>query len=116
MRRVTWEHLAHPTTPAFAQDASRYNCTRQDFRYQEDAQQVYDADPTDPYVLDGNDNDGVLCENLPHCPGGTTGGTTIDHGAGHHLTHESRNTQPPGLRFRAVLAEGGDPRVQLHTA
>jgi hypothetical protein len=31
-------------------------------------------------------------------------------------TRESQSTQPSGLRFRAVLAEGGDPRVQLHTA
>jgi hypothetical protein len=77
--RVAWEQLAHPTTPAFAQDASLYNCTRQDFPYQEDAQQVLNADPSDPYVLDGNDNDGVAYENLPHRPGGTTpDGPTVD--------------------------------------
>jgi hypothetical protein len=27
---------------------------------------------------------------------------------------ESQNTQSPGLGFRALLTEGGDPRVQLH--
>jgi hypothetical protein len=29
---------------------------------------------------------------------------------------ESQNTQSPRLRFRALLIEGGDPRVQLHRA
>lgn len=39
-----------------------------DFTYQEDAQAVYDADPSDPHGLDGNDNDGLACESLPHRP------------------------------------------------
>lgn len=30
--------------------------------------------------------------------------------------HESKNTQPPRLCFRALITEGGDPRVQLHRA
>jgi hypothetical protein len=29
---------------------------------------------------------------------------------------ESQNTQSPRLRFRALLADDGDPRVQLHRA
>ena len=29
---------------------------------------------------------------------------------------ESQNTQSPRLGFRALLTEGGDPRVQLHRA
>ena len=29
---------------------------------------------------------------------------------------ESQNTQSPRLRFRALLTEGGDSRVQLHRA
>jgi hypothetical protein len=29
---------------------------------------------------------------------------------------ESENTQSPRLRFRALLTEGADPRVQLHRA
>ena len=29
-------------------------------------------------------------------------------------TYESQNTQPPGLRFRALLSEGGGQAVQLH--
>jgi hypothetical protein len=28
---------------------------------------------------------------------------------------EARNTQPPGLRFRALLTESGAPTVQLHS-
>jgi hypothetical protein len=30
--------------------------------------------------------------------------------------HESQNTQSPRLRFRALLTDGADPRVQLHRA
>ena len=36
------------------------------FTYQEDAQGTYDADPSDPHHLDGNDQDGIPCESLPH--------------------------------------------------
>lgn len=49
--------------PASAQDV--LNC-REDFTYQEEAQAVYDADPSDPNGLDGKDRDGVVCEALPH--------------------------------------------------
>ena len=40
------------------------NCT-EDFDFQEDAQAVLEADPSDPNGLDGNDNDGIACEELP---------------------------------------------------
>lgn len=39
-----------------------YDCS--DFASQSDAQDVYDADPSDPNGLDG-DADGVACEDLP---------------------------------------------------
>src|SRR5215211_1295735 len=52
---------------AAAQDT--LNCT--DFTYQEDAQAVFDRDPSDPHNLDAN-NDGVACENLPSRGNGTT--------------------------------------------
>jgi micrococcal nuclease len=39
------------------------NCS--DFATQAEAQAVYDADPSDPNGLDGNDGDGVVCESLP---------------------------------------------------
>ncbi|MEV0838898.1 excalibur calcium-binding domain-containing protein [Actinocatenispora sera] len=41
-----------------------------DFRYQEDAQQVYNQDPSDPNRLDA-DHDGIACEDNPHRPGGS---------------------------------------------
>ena len=53
--------------PAEEQDL---NCD--DFDFREDAQAVYDADPSDPHELDGNDNDGRACEGRP-TRGPTTG-------------------------------------------
>lgn len=44
-------------------DDGDYNCS--DFDTQEQAQAVYDEDPSDPHGLDGNDNDGIPCESLP---------------------------------------------------
>ena len=46
---------------ALAQD--EFDC--EDFTYQEDAQAVYDSDPSDPNGLDGAPQDGVACESLP---------------------------------------------------
>ncbi|MCH8849596.1 MAG: excalibur calcium-binding domain-containing protein, partial [Chloroflexi bacterium] len=57
--------LVAMTQMASAQDI--YNCD--DFTYQEEAQDVLDADPSDPNGLDG-DNDGVACQDLPHRPAG----------------------------------------------
>lgn len=53
--------LAAPATAQADLDCS-------DFEFQEDAQAVLDADPTDPHGLDGSDNDGLACESLPHKP------------------------------------------------
>jgi hypothetical protein len=61
--------------PAWAQSSQErdlYDC--EDFRYQEDAQNVYDRHPGDPYGLDGPigpasaGTPGVACEDLPHRP------------------------------------------------
>ena len=71
MLRLALEDVIDPTTPARAQED--LDCLT-DFTYQEDAQAVYDQDPSDPNGLDGNDNDGVACEMLPHRPVGP--GTT----------------------------------------
>ena len=61
--------LLGPAPAVFAaQPTDVYNCD--DFTYQEEAQAVYDADPSDPNGLDGNDNDGKACEHLPHKPTG----------------------------------------------
>ncbi len=54
--------------------AQNLNCTN--FQFQEDAQEVYDADPSDPNGLDGpigptsSGAPGVACENLPSRGGG----------------------------------------------
>lgn len=68
--RVAWESFREPE-PAEAQsvaEGDRYDC--EDFTYQE-AQRVYDRDPSDPFGLDGQIGDafegieGVACEELP---------------------------------------------------
>ncbi len=41
---------------------NQFNCS--DFATQEEAQAVYNADPSDPNMLD-EDNDGIACESLP---------------------------------------------------
>ena len=50
--RMTYEQTVNPSTPAQAQ-ADLYDCC--DFTYQEEAQAVFDQDPTDPYGLDEDD-------------------------------------------------------------
>ncbi|WP_431925608.1 excalibur calcium-binding domain-containing protein [Amycolatopsis tucumanensis] len=60
--------LLGPAPAVFAQPTDIYNCD--DFTYQEDAQAILDQDPSDPHGLDGNDNDGIACESLPHKPSG----------------------------------------------
>lgn len=50
---------------ALAAGADVHDCG--DFDYQEDAQDVYDADTSDPNRLDADD-DGLACETLPHRP------------------------------------------------
>jgi hypothetical protein len=50
--RMTYEQTVNPSTPAQAQ-ADLYDCG--DFTYQEEAQAVFDQDPTDPYGLDEDD-------------------------------------------------------------
>jgi hypothetical protein len=81
---LAWEQRANPTTPAYAQ-TDRYDC--EDFTYQEDAQAIYNQDPSDPNALDDND-DGVACESLPPRPDrGTTTPTTT--------TASPTTTSPP---------------------
>ncbi len=47
-----------------------------DFATQEDAQAVFNADPSDPNHLDGKDKDGIVCPKLPSGGGGTSTGTS----------------------------------------
>lgn len=62
---------------AIAQDT--LNCD--DFEFQEDAQAELDADPSDPHGLDGNDNDGIACEDLPSRGDAATTDTDVTEGA-----------------------------------
>jgi hypothetical protein len=48
---------------AVAHAQSDRDCS--DFVFQEEAQAVFDSDPSDPNRLDA-DNDGIACEDLPH--------------------------------------------------
>ena len=67
--RLALQDVVDPTTPAQAQE-DLYNC-EEDFTYQEEAQAVFDADPSDPYRLDEDPgpDDGIACEELPSRPG-----------------------------------------------
>lgn len=58
--------------PATMAQTDLYDCS--DFSTQEEAQAVFDQDPSDPYGLDEDDgaDDGIACETLPS---GATGGT-----------------------------------------
>ena len=72
MLRLALQDVISPTAPAEAQsvaEGDRYDC--EDFTYQDEAQAVFDADPSDPYRLDEDDpgpDDGVACETLPPAP------------------------------------------------
>ncbi|MGW5362400.1 excalibur calcium-binding domain-containing protein [Actinopolymorpha pittospori] len=58
-----------------ANAADDYNCG--DFQTQEEAQRVYDQDPSDPNGLD-QDNDGIACEDLPSGSSSDSGDNTGD--------------------------------------
>lgn len=47
-------------------ERGRWDINCGDLSTQEEAQAIYDLDPSDPFGLDGNDRDGVPCESLPH--------------------------------------------------
>jgi hypothetical protein len=70
---LVWAALFAFAPVVSAQDL--YDCNS--FTYQEQAQAVYDADPSDPYGLDGPPGpafegvQGVACEELPPEPTGT---------------------------------------------
>jgi hypothetical protein len=73
MLRLALQDVIRPSTPAKAQspaEGDRYDC--KDFTYQEEAQAVFDQNPSDPYGLDEDDprpDDGIACEALPSRPG-----------------------------------------------
>lgn len=82
--------------PAAAQDT--LNCD--DFATQEEAQAEHDSNPSDPLVLDGNDNDGIACETLPSGGGATEADDT---------TSDSTAAMPPAARDGDTTAGGTTP-------
>ena len=73
--RVVYEYAISPAYAQGQQDS--YDC--ESFRTQEEAQAIYDQDPSDPYGLDEADLDpgnGLACESLPHEIGATNATAT----------------------------------------
>jgi hypothetical protein len=70
--------LAGAATLTVASPASADHLNCSDFDSQEAAQSVYDADPSDPNGLDGNDDDGLACESLPSGGSALTSGEISD--------------------------------------
>jgi hypothetical protein len=73
--RVVYEYSINPAYAQGKQDA--YDC--ESFRTQEEAQAIYDQDPSDPYGLDEadlNPGNGLACETLPHEIGATNATAT----------------------------------------
>jgi hypothetical protein len=71
--RITYEQMFNTRTPAQAQQ-DEYDCL--DFEFQEDAQEIFDQDTSDPSGLDEDDgtDDGIACETLPSRTGSTSSG------------------------------------------
>ncbi|MEU9390389.1 excalibur calcium-binding domain-containing protein [Streptomyces sp. NPDC048324] len=61
--------------PAAAAAHAQSDLDCSDFVFQEDAQAVFNSDPSDPNRLDA-DNDGIACEDLPHRPAATATATS----------------------------------------
>ncbi|MGW0228409.1 excalibur calcium-binding domain-containing protein [Actinopolymorpha singaporensis] len=86
-------------------DDDKYNCD--DFRYQEDAQAVYNQDRSDPNDLD-RDNDGIACETLPHRPKGSSGGS--DSGKSNDDSNSNSRQDADdngGIRLPSLIHTGG---------
>jgi hypothetical protein len=84
------------------------NCS--DFKYQEDAQAVYDQDPSDPNGLDGKDKDGIACEALPHRPQqpGTTTATAEKPATATHSAPKTTTKTPA----KKPTTTGGQVKVK----
>jgi hypothetical protein len=68
--RVVYEYAISPAYAQGQQDS--YDC--ESFRTQDEAQAIYDQDPSDPYGLDEadlNPGNGLACETLPREIGAT---------------------------------------------
>jgi hypothetical protein len=95
---------------ALAQSPSEgdlYDCD--DFKYQEDAQKVFDRHPGDPYGLDGpigpasEGKPGVACEDLPHRP------TSADDQYSPETSVDNPNSVVPDTNSGKPLPNTGGP-------
>lgn len=112
--------LLGPVFPASAQLATPLaadlNCG--DFQYQEDAQAVYNQDPSDPNHLD-DDKDGIACETRPHRPQQNTTAPSAGQPSATTKTHtapKSTTTKKPATGNQVkvkpvggVATGGGEP-------
>ncbi len=107
--RITYERVVNTTTPAYAQqnDDPCQGSDCEDFNSQVEAQAELDADPTDPNVLD-EDNDGDACETFDY---GDTGTTDDDSGNGafQQQYENDDGSDVDRLRRNRDLMESGGP-------
>ena len=105
--RPTWEAIPN----AEAQSGDRFACA--DFDTQEEAQAVYDQDPSDPSGLDGPQGEasdgtpGVACEALPS--GGSAGGTGDSSGQYRYDSGTLMDSGGPGDGPLPLMPGGGCP-------
>ncbi|MDP9478033.1 MAG: excalibur calcium-binding domain-containing protein [Actinomycetota bacterium] len=83
-----------------------------DFATQEEAQAVYDQDPSDPNGLD-DDNDGIACETLPS--GGTGTGNVAQPQPQYTPTAatEAVDEETPSTTTTTPLPDTGGPSLAL---
>jgi len=93
--RMSWEELAHPDTPAQAQE-DLYDC--QSFGSQESAQAELERIPSDPYDLD-SDGNGQACEE--YFGNGGTSSASASARSGSASAGASASAQPTDDLFDA---------------
>jgi hypothetical protein len=92
--------------PAVASHSGDLDCVP-DFTFREDAQAHLEAHPGDPDNLDGNDNDGLACEDLPSRGTGgspTTVASTPDTPACRMSAATSTVSAPPMVPSTSTIA------------
>ena len=115
--RVVYEYAISPAYAQGQQDS--YDC--ESFRTQEEAQAIYDQDPSDPYGLDEadlNPGNGLACETLPHEIGATnataTSTATVASTASATSTATATATATASATSSAsAMAETGGPMTDI---
>ena len=87
--------------PSVMAQANEFNCG--DFQFQEDAQEVFNQDTSDPNLLDEDDgvDDGIACESLPSR--GAAGEPT-----GYQYAPAPTNRTPTPDSGRQLMESGGN--------